>query len=235
MSLGQRLVRLFVEPVSEEPAAPVSPEPVRWLPPAVAPAPASSHAAGASFLRVAVVCDPADARVAGGAVALGLAHGAGGPAVLLEWTGREAAGGSDRASSAGARRLAVSLRETGEAASAAGRIVRVALPADEGEAIASSRLVERAAGHAPGVLLVAGPRGPGLDTLLTDCSLILLAVRPGTDAGIADLALDELVALGRPADRLDLPASPGAAALARSGTALVAPLRGPVLGLLGAG
>jgi hypothetical protein len=249
--MGERLARFFVEPSREpaeavrsaQPAPEALSEPVHWLPPVVA-RPGAGNGVGAlptsrsaepGLLRAAVLCAPADVRLAGGAVGLGLAHGRGGPAVVLEWTGRELAPARDRASSGAARRLAVTLREEGHAAASSGRLVRVALPQGEADAVDTARAVEHAAGDAPGLVVVGGPRGEVLEGLVASCPLVILALRADTDEALAEIALGSLLACGRPVDRLDLPSAAGAAVLARSGTGLTGPLRGPVLGVLGAG
>ena len=212
------VARLFVEPAPAE-----ARESVRWVP----PAPGPGDAAGLD--RPVVLCAARDCRVAGGAAALALAHVTGAPAVLvLEWTGDERPAGPGRAPSRAARRLCETVGE--EEAAASGRLVRVVLPADEEEAAtAAKRLLAR---PVPAVLVVAGARGPAMDALLAEASIALVAARPGADDAVAELALAQACGASGRAMRVTVPASPGAAALARSGTALVAPLRGPFLDVL---
>ncbi|MFL5843700.1 MAG: transglycosylase SLT domain-containing protein [Solirubrobacteraceae bacterium] len=211
------LARLFVEPAPAE-------HDVRWVPPAEPARPASA----VRPRRVAVVCAPRDARVAGGAAALSL--GASGELPLvLEW-GSEG-DRTARPATPTARRAAAALQEAGEAAVAGGRLVRVALPDDEEDAAASARSVIRQATE-PTVLVVARPRGAAMEQALGEQDVILLAVRPGDDEELTALARESLQRLA-PCELIQLPASPGAAALARSGTALVAPLRAPFRAALG--
>jgi hypothetical protein len=222
MTLLDQLARLFLEPQ----ASVATPErDVRWLPPGE---PAAPVEASCALGRVAVVCAPRDARLAGGAVALALPP----PVLILEWTGQQSAVPQDRPCSPGARRSATLLRARGQAAATAGRVVRVSLPATEDEAAETAARILRQ-GEAATVLVVAGPRGPALEDLLAGHDRILLALRTGADAEMTGLALAALERLA-PSVALELPSSPAAAALARSGTALVAPLRAPCLAALGA-
>jgi hypothetical protein len=217
------LARLFLEPATDAPADDTR----RWLPPTTAPSPPAT----AGGRRVAVVCTPRDARVAGGAAALALAHATGAPPpAILEWTGIEPASAPDRTASPATRRAATALRESGSVASAVGRLVRVALPIDEAEAAAE--IAALSAGLAAFLLVAAGPRGAAIEQALAGCDRILLATRPDADEELSALAAEELGRLA-PTMLVGLPPSPGAAALARSGTALVAPLRAPFLAALG--
>lgn len=224
--------RLFVEPAPSEPAAP--PEAVRWVPPAAQGV--SSAPGAAAPRRVVVLCAPGDGRAAGGAAGLALAHRLGAPAVLvLEWAGAgrppdrgRAATRPARTATGAARRLCAGLAEPGALAS--GRLVRCPLPADDEAAVAAAhRLL---AWPVPGILVLAGPRGERLDGLVARADRLLLVLRRGADAALADLAEAELGSTARRVARVQLGSSPGAAALARAGTALVAPLRGPFLDAL---
>jgi hypothetical protein len=222
MTLLDQLARLFLEPQ----ASVATPErDVRWLPPGE---PAASLEPSSSLGRVAVVCAPRDARLAGGAVALAFPP----PALILEWTGEEGVVPQDRPCSPGARRGATLLGKRGLVAATAGRVVRVGLPATEDEAAETARGILRQSEDAT-VLVVAGPRGPTMEDVLAGHDRILLAIRPGVDAEMTGLALAALERLA-PSVALELPSSPAAAALARSGTALVSPLRTPCLAALGA-
>lgn len=205
---------------------------VRWL----APSPLADRAHRTSPVprtpAIAVLALPKDLRVAGAAAALGALHLSGRSCGLIaEWTGSEPNCAPDKACSPTARRLAVGLRADGHAAQAAGRLVRLALPADE--AVAAQAL--RGLGSdTPAVLALAGPRGPALSAALTASDVVLLVTRPGTDAELAMLAVADLALAGAHVRTLELAASPGAALLARSGIALSAPLRAPLLAAIGA-
>lgn len=211
-----RLARFFVAPPAEMGEA----EAVRWMP----PAPAELRRIGATR-SVGIVCGPRDARPAGGAAALALAHVAGARrALVVVWTGEEQKPLSGVPSSRPVRRLAA---ETGGDAFVRGRLAWIALPADEAEAAArASEVLRRSAG--PAVLVVAGPRGSAMDELLAEQGRTLLAGRPGDDDAVTELAAERLGA-----EVVVLPASPGAAALARAGLALVSPLRRLLLEAVG--
>lgn len=222
----EQISRLFVEPE----ASPARAERAsRWLPPGSS---GPIAAAPTTCRRVAVVCAPRDARVAGGAAALALTQGQGPEApVVLEWTGEDPGAAQDRPASLAARRGAALLRDRGEAAVAGGRVVRVGLPGAEDAAAGGVLAALRQAGG-PAVLVAAGPRGAAMDDVLAELDRIVLVVRAGADAELSELAVAELERHA-PCAVVELSRSPGAAALARSGTALVAPLRGPFLEALG--
>lgn len=215
--LVEQLARLFVEPQA---TGPVSKADVRWLPPAEA----AGTRTAAACERIAVVCAPRDARMAGGAAALALAQAGGASSVaVLDWAGEERVSGGDRPASLAARRCAARLRAAEHAATAVGRLVRVALPGDDEAAAAAARGAIAQAGL-PSVLVAAAARGPAIERLLAEQDLILLAGRPGADEELTALALPALERLA-PCAVVELRPSPAAAALARTGTALVAPLR----------
>lgn len=224
--LLEQLARLFVEPA---PTVAGREADVLWLPPAEVPASRSPVAQ-----RIAVVCAPRDARVAGPAAGLALAHAGQKPCVVvLEWDGEETSPGGDRPAAPAARRCAARLRAAGHPATVVGRLVRVSLPGDEGGAAAAARSAVVRSGI-PSVLVAAGARGPEIERLLGEQALCLLAVRPGADEELTALALAALERLA-PCAVVELRPSPGAAALARAGAALVAPLRAPLLEAMSGG
>lgn len=213
MTVGERLARFFVAPAEEAVG-----EELRWLPPGALGPPARPPARTASL---AVVCSARDARLAGGAAGLALARHTGAPAVLvLEWTGCPPAAGPAAPAAPVARRLAAR-----HGAVASGRLARLALDADE--ALASAQALEvLTAADAPAVLVAAGARGEAMEQLVAVQDRTLLVAR-GSDevAGLAARRLSAAV--------VALPSSPGAAALARAGVGLVAPLRAPFLEAIG--
>lgn len=244
--LLDRIAGLFLEPPPQEVAA--VEERVRWLPPgrpavsslvAGTAAPevdrVSGSGAGASNVRpprIAVVCSRRDARLAGAAVGLALGHLTHASAVTVaEWSGRLTEKAADRLATPAARRTAGALRDLGLVAGCGGRLARALLAADEAEAAAEARVLAEQS-PVPAVVVVAGPRGPAFDGLLAQQDLVVLVVRPGEDPELVSIAVAELSRLGTPTAPVELPSSPGATALARSGTALVAPLRGPLLAAL---
>lgn len=227
MSLRRQIAGLFLEPPAVGPE-PVAPEPeTRWLPPCAAGE--ESANARACVERVTVVGRRRDVRVAAAAVGLALVRGAAGRVLVLEWTGTDEAL-RERPSGFSARRAAARLREQGHAAAGVGRLVWVSLPAREAEAAAEALAILR--GPDPAVLVIAGPRGPEIEEVAAGTDRILLAVGAGADPEVASLAAAELGAQGT-CVTLELASSPAAAALARSGTALVAPLKDAVHAALG--
>lgn len=204
-----RIVAAFVEP------APVAARPsAGWAPPV--------QAGGAVRPALAVLCAPRDAWLAGAVVGLDLLRRAPvGAVAVCEWGSERRRAGPPLASPSAAR-LAARLAECGLDATAAGRIVRVALPADEAGA---TRAAQIAAEEAPCVLAVAGPRSGAVDGLIAAQGRALVAERVADDAGLAALALEDLLEAGVDAACVDLRAPALATALARAGIALLEPLR----------
>lgn len=116
-----------------------------------------------------------------------------------------------------AARLARALAARGHAAHASGRLVVVRLAAQCDEAGAEAPLVMAAAGRAPAVLALAGPRAAAFDALLDAQDLVVVAVPAGANPALARLALaglERAVACEVP------PAHPGRS-LAAAGVALL--------------
>jgi hypothetical protein len=130
-----------------------------------------------------------------------------------------------------AARLAATLRARGHAATAAGRLVVVRLSTSCEEAASQALRVGAAAGGAPTVLALAGPRAAAFDALLAMQDLVVVAVAPAADAALARLAT---VGLERALTCPVPPADPGRA-LAAAGLALLPATRralaGPVAAL----
>ena len=155
-----------------------------------------------------------EARALGAGLAL---RATGGVAALGVWTG------DDRPSppapvalrTPGARRLAASLVARGMEATAAGRLVTVALPAGEADSAAAARRL--LAARVPVVLAVAGPRAGAWDDLLRELALVLVHA---PDAALQALTLARLAEQDVVAAPLG--ATPGllARSLARAGLAL---------------
>ena len=188
---------------------------------------AAEDVGGVAGASVAVLCRPADALVAGGAAALAVAGRSGSPcALLLLWGAPER---GPRAPALGAaRRLATRAGVRGHDAFATGRVAVVRLRGDLGEAAAEAGRVIAAAGEAPTVAVLAGPRAACADDLLRAQDTILVATPPDAEAAVAVLAVRGLDPLGVPARAVALaPAAAHARGLAAAGVALVPPLRGP--------
>jgi hypothetical protein len=189
---------------------------------------------------VAVLCAAEDAGAVGVATASVLARRARAAcAVACVWTAppaeRDPPGGARAALSRdgdtrprgarAARRTAAALAARDLHARACGRAVAVALDADPAAALADARRALAAAGDAPTVVVLGGPRPAAFDELLVDRDRIVVLTRPGADAGLAALA-----AAGLP-DAAPVPAvasvalGPAARALAAAGLVVPAALR----------
>lgn len=198
-----RLSGLFVEP------APTRPRPVRVT--GAAPA-------------VIVLCSPVDAVALGSSVALAAARrGRASIGIVALWRpGTSVGRGATAPPVRRARRLERSLQARGLRARAAGRLVRVELPAEPEAAIASAARAE-ATTDAPMVVVVTGPRDAAIDRLLAEYDLLLLAASEGRDP-VVGLARDSLARLGPRVETMPATVPPLTRALAVWG-------RGPGFGL----
>jgi hypothetical protein len=186
---------------------------------------AARPAAAAVPDTVAVLCAAEDARAVGVAAAALLARRARAACGLAcVWTGAAVPRRPEMRASAGraARRLAVALEGRGLAADACGRAVVVALDGDPATALAAAGRAAAAAGDAPLVLVLGGPRPGTFDGLLAEQDRVLVLTRPGADAAMSALAL-----AGLPDGALPHSVSLGAAgrALAAAGYAVPGALR----------
>jgi hypothetical protein len=207
-----------------------------FLAPPADTAPATQVAERVLPVSFGVLAPTDDAGVAGAAVALAAARAhRSACAVLCVWTGeaetlprRGLAGGS-------ARRLCGRMAARGLTVAARGRLVEVALPASDTEARAACERALAAAGDAPVVLVVAGPRPPALDPLLAALDRIVVVPAPDAAAGLEDLAVSSAAHLGRSTAVLRVPASasPPARALASAGLLLSPALRAATATTLG--
>ena len=130
----------------------------------------------------AAVCGP-QADAIGAALALLLRSR--GPVVVCAWSG--AAQRASALPTVGARRLAASLQARDLEAAATGRLVVVQLDAEPHVAVTEAGRAAAAAGDAPVVTAICGPRAPAFDGLLDGQDVTVVAA--------AD-APDELVRLG---------------------------------------
>lgn len=168
---------------------------------------------------LAVLASAADGPTAGAALALALGVPV---AVVGLW------GGPGRAGFAlpPARRLADRLVGRGLSATARGRLVTVALPAEPSAARAAAERTHAAIGDAPFVLVVAGPRPPELDPLLAAADRLVVVPRAGAPDGLEQLALATTAHLARSTSVLHLPpTTPTTRLLATTGLLLPPPLR----------
>jgi hypothetical protein len=189
---------------------------------------APDRAAAASPRALAVLCAAEDARAAGIALAALLARRARMACGLAcVWTGMEppAQPEARAPASRGARRLAAALDARGLAAQACGRVAVVALDADPASAVAGAGRAAAAAGEAPVVLGLGGPRPAAFDALLAEQDRLLVLARPGADEALGALAVAGLPP-GGPACLLHpLALGPTTRALAAAGLVVPTALR----------
>jgi hypothetical protein len=168
-------------------------------------APATRVAERAVPSTLAVLAAGGDAAVAGAALGLVAAAALRSRcAVVCVWSADATAPRSGVASVA-TRRLADRLAARGLVATARGRLVTVALPAADVEARAAAERAMAAAGQAPVVLVIAGPRPPALDPLLAAVERIVIVPPPDAPPTLESLALTAAAHLGRSTAILRLP------------------------------
>jgi hypothetical protein len=108
---------------------------------------------------------------------------------------------------------------------ACGRVAAVALAPDPVEAGGTIGRAIAAAGAAPAVLVLGGPREEAFEPLLADCDRILVLARAGGDDVLASLALAGLGPLAGRAAAATVTLGPAARALAAAGLAVPPALR----------
>lgn len=186
---------------------------------------------------VALLSGPRDAAVLGAALGLVLAREHRAPAVVIcVWTGAHGPRAVWRAPALpSARRLAAALVARGQDARGTGRLVIVALPADANEAAAAAGRVVAAAGAAPTVLALGGPRVASFDAFLAEQDLVVVAPRSGADPILARLAVEGLVEQAVCACACEVPPALGPArTLAEAGLILLPSARRALAGPIGA-
>jgi 2,4-dienoyl-CoA reductase-like NADH-dependent reductase (Old Yellow Enzyme family) len=177
---------------------------------------------------VAVVCAGRDALTAGAAIGLALLRAQRAPyALVLTWTGAPCSSiGLTAPSRTAARRLVTSLAMRGQtAALATGRLVHVALPPEEDDAIAASERAIAAARAGPTVLAVGGPRTSAFDHVLSAHDLVVVATSPAADPTLAQLAVEAVPLPERSVVSCVLAPTAPARLLAQAGIALTPSLR----------
>jgi hypothetical protein len=197
----------------------------------VAPAPRAARPAGRSFASpaaAALLCSPEHATGVGGALGLLMARERRAGCALVLHYARDTGGGLGRRAPAtiGARRLAASLAARNQEARATGRLVVSRLPEDPAEATVVAMRATGAAGDAPTVLVVATARPGGLDELLAQQDVLVVA-SPRGDAGdaLADLALAGVSDIRVPGSRVDVPTGGWPLAVASAGVGVTPSLR----------
>jgi hypothetical protein len=227
MSLARRVLEHFVIPASEPRSAAFE----DFVAPGEAPGPACAEPAPRTPPGVAVLTAAPDALALGAAVGLALARRHRAPVVAVcLWSAGPAAGPAWRAPALpAARRLATGLAARGHDARPAGRlaVVRLAGPADD--AALQARRVLAAAGAAPAVLALGGPRAAAFDGLLVEQDLVVVGMRSGADPILTRLAVDGLAGTVR-ACACEVPAAHPARLLAVGGLMLLPSARRALAG-----
>ncbi|MEA2245698.1 MAG: hypothetical protein QOH46_227 [Solirubrobacteraceae bacterium] len=172
-------------------AAPAVGSPAELAMPAL-PSHLEAHARGPAG-DLAIVCAAEDARAVGVAAAALLArrHRAA-CGLACVWTATGTARPDARPLATGAtRRLAAALAARGLDSTACGRAVAVALPGDPPDALSTTRRALAAAGAAPTIVVLGGPRDAALDALLADQGRVVVLTRGvrGADDPLTALAL----------------------------------------------
>jgi hypothetical protein len=188
----------------------------------------SSSTAVAVPGAIAVLCAAEDARAVGVALAGLLARRARAACGLAcIWTAPAPTRLPETGvrASRGARRLAAALEARGVGARACGRAVAVALEADPSAALVGAGRAGAAAGTAPTVLVLGGPRPAAFDALLAEQDRLLVLTRPGADAAMGALAVAGLPPGGPARTVSTVGLGPAARALASAGLVVPAPLR----------
>jgi hypothetical protein len=156
------------------------------------PARARLEAPARADRAVAVIAAPGEAGAAGAAAGLGLVRAQRVPcALVMAWGARVPAGWAAPAPAAG-RRLVQALEARGITARTAGRLVQVALPPGEDDALRCARRAAAAATGLPVVLVVGAPRGAAADAEIAGCDRVLLVGRAEADAAVVELAAARL-------------------------------------------
>jgi stage V sporulation protein SpoVS len=151
----------------------------------VSPAQARSEPVAAA-VPSAAVCGPQAEAVA---AALALRLRSRGPVVVCAWA--SSARRASAPATASARRLAASMHARGLDAAATGRLVLVRLDDDPRTAVAGAERAAAAAGAAPIVTAICGPRDPAFDALLEaqDCAIVVARDVPDEVRRLAVAAL----------------------------------------------
>ncbi len=189
MTLPRRIAELFVMPPGERSAPAAA---TQHAPAADDHTPAAGGrmpAAAERGLAVALLAAPAEAPALAAALALALARARRAPtAVVCVWSTAHARPSWRAPARPAAARLAASLAGRGHDARAAGRLVTVRLADAVQDAASESLRVSAAAGAAPAVLALAGPRAAAFDVALAGQDLVVLAVPRAADPGLGQLA-----------------------------------------------
>jgi hypothetical protein len=216
MSLARRLLEHFVIPGGDPLPAGIhdvaAPDEVVDRPARPQPAPPA----------VAVLAAAADAPALGAALGLALAQRRRAPVVaVFVWSACPAPAQAWRAPALpAARRLASRLAARGYDARPAGRLAVVRLAGAGDDAAPAARRALAAAGAAPAVLALGGPRTAAFEELLAEQDLVVVGARSGADPVLTRLAVAGLAGAVR-ACACEVPTAHPARSLAAAGVALL--------------
>jgi hypothetical protein len=171
---------------------------------------------------VAVLATAADAPALGAALGLALAQRRRAPVVaVFVWSAGPAPAQAWRAPALpAARRLATRLAARGYDARPAGRLAVVRLAGAGDDAAPAARRALAAAGAAPAVLALGGPRTAAFEELLAEQDLVVVGARSGADPVLTRLAVAGLAGAVR-ACACEVPTAHPARSLAAAGVALL--------------
>lgn len=216
MTVGRRIAELFVAPAGER-RDHRGDRPRTLAGSGAGPGSRPATAGRRPPPAVAVLASPADAPALAAALGLALARAHRSPVALLcLWSPHPTRGWRAPALPAAAR-MAATLTARGHDASAAGRLVLARLCASPDEAAWQALRVGAAAGAAPVILALAGPRARAFDELLALQDLVVVGMAAGADPALARLAT---AGLERAVTCIVPPADPGRI-LAAAGLALL--------------
>jgi len=228
MSLRQRISQHFVMPAGDPPTAVHG----DFVPPDEGPDRACAEPAPRTPPGVAVLAAPADALPLGAALGLALAGRRRAPvvAVCLWTTAAGGATGLRAPATLAARRLAASLAARGLDVRATGRLAIVQLAQAPDEAAGQARRALAAAGFAPAVLALGGPRAAAFDDLLGEQDLVVVATSGTTDPALARLAVAGLASAAVRACVCEMAPAQPARCLAGAGLTLLPSARRALAG-----
>ena len=180
--------------------------------------PAEPRPAPATGRTAVLLAASADAGPLGALLALSLARRPrSAVALLLGWHAPTRLAGPP--GTPAAARTVRTLTAHGAAASASGRLVRVVLPDDEAQAVATTtRTVSAAPVAAPVVIALGGPRGDGFEDVVAGADLVVVA-GPADDARTT-MALAGVAPIARRTVHWSAPPTPARRRLAAAGIAV---------------
>jgi hypothetical protein len=224
VSVARRVLEHFVIPAGDLP-------PAAGAGVVTCDAPTVAACAGPAAPAVAVLTTAPDAPALGAALGLALARRRRAPVVVVcVWSAGQAAWPAWRAPARpAARRLATVMAARGYEARPAGRLALVRLAGSDDDAAVAARRALAAAGAAPAVLALGGPRAAAFDAVLAEQDLVVVGVRSGADPVLTRLAVAGLAGPAR-ACVCEVPAARPARSLAAAGLTLLPSARRALAG-----